>query len=67
MLRMYECNWCKTRQMKDDDSVEDIADSPENVFGTCYKRCLYKRKTLGMSKMIRNEDGDWIKEKNEKI
>ena len=59
MLRMYECNWCHTRQVKDDGSVTKYTNDNRNVSGVCYKRCLYEEGPLGMTKMTKGRDGDW--------
>ena len=59
---MYRCNWCNTKQKKDAGSVEHFDGDKIVGFGTCYKRCLYKRNTLGMTKMKKNNIGDWIDE-----
>ncbi len=66
MLRMYECNWCGTRQVKDDSSVEVVPNKGRMAFkleGTCYKNC---RKRIGkfkpiMHPMRRDPNGDWCR------
>ena len=65
MLRMYECGWCQTRQVKDDGSVRLVPNQRTHAYqlrGQCYKNCrsyLETPFTPQMRPMRRNKDGDW--------
>ena len=64
MLRVYECNWCGTRQTKDDGCVHLVPDGDKMAYklvGTC---CMDCRKTVENFKPImhplrKDRNGDW--------
>ena len=66
MLRMYECGWCQTQQVKDDGSVKLVPDGggrmASHLRGKCYKNCrgyLDKPFTPVMRPMTRDKYGNW--------
>jgi len=72
MLRMYMCNWCRKKQVRDDGSVRKIQDGDRMAFAyvaECVHHCkkvftdepddhTYIRSK--MHPMIRDVSGDWI-------
>ena len=66
MLRMYECNWCKTKQAIDDSYV--ITRQAGDRMATekasyCYRKCRSygdKYFRVIMKPMTKNELGDWV-------
>jgi len=66
MLRMYECNWCFKKQVKDDDEIILVPDPERMVMhkrAVCSWNCrsyINRFKPI-MHPMIKDVNGDWIK------
>jgi len=72
MLRMYRCNWCHKKQVRDEDSVTKIQDGERMAFAYVAE-CVYKCKKVyedepndhlyvrsKMLPMIRDHYDEWI-------
>ena len=62
MLRMYTCNWCFKKQVRDHGSLE-LKQQGDRMHlverGVCTYRCHGERRT-NMRPMIKDMNGDWI-------
>ena len=65
MLRMYECNWCRRKQVKDDGSVIE-RQAGDRMASEKAGYCVYGCRTYEgiqnrsiMFPMTRDRDGDW--------
>ena len=66
MLRMYECNWCNRKQVKDEGEIVLVPDSERMVHhkrAVCAWNCrsyINRFKPI-MHPMIRNHSDDWVR------
>ena len=67
MLRMYECNWCWTRQVHDDSVEFKVPDKERMRFNVRFKcvnpECPWYKNRSGhpmMNAMSKDRDGDWV-------
>ena len=70
MLRMYECNWCYKKQVKDDGEITLVPDKERMVHhkrAKCTWNCrsyIEDFKPI-MHPMIKDVNGDWFRDNNE--